>query len=1713
MEAARGEVPPETSDDTDTNQIELGDLITVYGKGDSVSGSVVYRDNSTIKVVPVNASDRAVIYNLNNDGDFEGQHEVYLVERHARSKFYHYSLILNVNIDDRLEFFTAEGEIAAEDGVVKKVNATNDSDSIELEDGRTLIFDGKGPQTGKIEVIRIISSTSVEENNVAPGESDTTEVDLADQAIMTTNMIDALLLQLPISTYTEIATADQFFSDDIQRQEMYSSMLNMLPIKSQKLPRVLRKTQQETEYLLALKRDTVQTTDTGRPIGPRNYVLESFDNIMQQRTVTTLQSVVPVAEVRRSIYLDKIDGDIFTDLSIRNGITRDSDGMKIQEDYIQNRHNLTAPKPFHNYLDKLLSYDNVVEPADPNKIDNVLFDQEYLVTGDLRNSDINGLSSKLNSPYAAANMKKEILAASRDNYMIDIGSITKVQHNTQRLLSAVYDKTGRTVRSERVTDAGVVILPPDLAVMLRDPPAASLHQKVLLAHHMQKMPVYSLVNTLRDTETSEDDGAEEMEINLSKPRYIPAGRKIKDDDGEFMSAWLLSSIKRGTSVIQRLGHRDHMIQLLMDTVGQRNLELPSKFANSLQNLVEYSQGEWQQAHNATATRAMTAQAAGRGSEAVAEAEKNQLVSNSVIFGSNVLVAIEIQLTLSDFSKRDPILEKSDIARAEAILSGYKGILGMLWIGRIAKTNNMTPSITEEFARTRIQLMSRFELVKKQRDRLKAKLLYSNVEINKCPHVRLLEGIRRVRDPGRYATLFRKFIQQFQGNRDGNWFNCTQCSQHCLCTHDILLFNETVYPAQKATIHKQLLLDYGGGVFSGRYHCINCGQGIQDLEYETTMEFDDEGKPMSGVNVMTPEEQMAELSPELNMVQMMNEKEVEFRFSTPEEKVLYKVAKDIFERIGCNPSTFIFLRVVRRAMNYLNEKSFKSEDEYTIIETTRRKQKGGKIENILPYNEFVSGQKIAAVGACVVIELQTMTPPLEILMPFRLCNFSRRGYPAEGSKQEPGGAADYVTCCMNGIRRDGLWSQAYWNKDNNILRRQKRILNHTCDILKIIIGNANEGEMLSITAEVLQVLKNSVLIFAKRDSDTRPSNSDRLPNQFRPWPHPNQNATQGVIALGQDIRKELITMRSTNREESAKYHTQRAHLLMQEILAGANSKAEEYLRGTIGQEVIALQGPALNGLLTLEAVGIGGLIRIAEDSVMAESARLNDGIRILKMLNPCESSNGSHINLHWSPPEHKAIEGVADEMQWYKLFVKNCYKGTNTGLPHEVSYGNVCRHCDFKFGEPPSQMMTLVDRRGLSDKEQSKSMEVEMAEMERLLKERLTQNGAVITSETFDQLLDEVRRKRPVPEIRKLIEPEQIDGLNNMKSLAERVGDIGELQIWKAVIAICKHINDIGDITSDIIDEKWSDFTSSYDQAKLMLEELIDKSNIHISGVKTDRTTIVLIESLEELTRNPFDESPRLLREYIVVRAKVAKTQRFTETLPGPYYKNLVRQQVGTLIEVLKKHANPAKENVGDLAKIALNLFAHRFSLLLNDWCVNVHPWINVGLTGDIAQTILRFILYRQLIAIGNKNDSYFDDETSGETRELAAAEAFKFVLKNVHYAVTAIFKYNEDEIRAKLIVRQEKERQTVLKMMDDIKDEELRYVEKIKKLLGIGQWSVGSMMKNKAMTPELYEYFRLQRISMGIPEFPGQTTTINEMPNDESFDPSEIKDDDADQTD
>jgi hypothetical protein len=513
--------------------------------------------------------------------------------------------------------------------------------------------------------------------------------------------------------------------------------------------------------------------------------------------------------------------------------------------------------------------------------------------------------------------------------------------------------------------------------------------------------------------------------------------------------------------------------------------------------------------------------------------------------------------------------------------------------------------------------------------------------NTCPHVEALETARKLghkhsdkpRDTTKTKALL-KVLNRFRGKVEDDWVWCNRCDQHLVCGHELLQVQEFLRPKEKDALHKELVLKFSGGQFGGRFICRVCGQGIQDLEFDTNIEFDDAGRPMMGRSVLVDQDAIEE--EEINALLSGPVKEESLTFPSEEMNMMYKTIKKICGLAGINPEDSDYIAMVNDLNNYLSGLATRA--------VYASAAKGKKVQD---YDIWYSVRYISAAAAIVLLNIQTHMPDYIVYYTSSDCKEGFFGYPLEPQAAE-GGESQGINCVSTviaGVNDDEFpWNLTSLQKQSNLQKRKEAIMSFVKLQIEAFI------KFPSVQGSIKKKQDYRIKLYGSSSGLKK----DNIAGSFRPVPYFNTAAAAA----------DAVVPDAATPEKAATAWIRMAHGVAAE--SAALNPDSPYSETTSCLHELGKASECWDKLPKLEG--------------------RHAGVR-----------RSATVTTTFYTEPNKTLEGKIDPKDYYKLFVKVCYQGDTMGLPHELGIGLTCANCDLAFQENPG-LLTEHDKKDKEESE-------------------------------------------------------------------------------------------------------------------------------------------------------------------------------------------------------------------------------------------------------------------------------------------------------------------------------------------------------------------------------------------------------------------------------
>lgn len=1184
------------ADAEESPAFELGDRIYIEGgQLDGTRGRIYYMDAELIRILPEGAPDRVIDIPL-VDGDFSdelGIDSFYLLSKRANPAFV---AQIDAHVGELADTFGPDGRM----GIQYKIKEVNEEEDFMLLDDNTggelrLDFNFTGiPQDVPFVVLR--PRQPLERRNANENQNIEVEEEEEDDFFKD---IDIGEEEEEIEGLVERPITQRIYPDRVQRDEMFRNILEARTMLDQKNPRIQKDIRQFVEQCMLMRNTVVKYSNAGEPIG---FIPTSFQTIAELLKNTDIPLARPIMTANKTLYLDTTQYNNPTELP----------GVAVNIKYLE-----TVIKDSNQYLDTQLGgaagmlstpdalpqwfltwetfFNNFMRtwtseggPGDRTRFEG---DKEFLRAP--IPDGLNPVADGLPYPHIPLTSELPVTADS-------VGTVTIALQKGLGPRSTRLKNAARRIESG---DEGVIIN--QLLFPLKFQRDLGLTRSGVLAKDIQFSEQQS--HTLREI-FKMLNGIPEEPTTGGILSVGPGGNtlgNISIDD------WLKSQPLR----IRGLG--DALVEI--KNLGLTQKELTSDQHDALIDKVKQMRaivvGTILKEHNKSEQL-----------RAALRLENRPFLEGEALEDLITTLSSEpqIQPIMEQIQTLLPAYKDNDIAivggicsvAADLFLTAMAGVPGPLARERNRKSRDI-------FLETLRQTL--LKVIKRENTGQEPQPIH-------CPHVNSLQQIRKVRDHDDRMKLFAKFLARFQGPRKDNWIICAASARgkphNLVCYHEVLLLQEYLHPKEKDVIHKELLLAFSGGVFHGRYICKNCGQQISQLDFDQSIEFDDQGRPMSGRAVLVDKDEIESEEFRL-LLGAPSEKDESASFTNETQALIYSAARQIFDTLAIYAEKDSYAHIIERVESELAKQP--SREDYARMIKARAKTGEGKP---LDYDVLINRIIVSAVAAHSLIEIQTHVPDFVVRTRLPGCVAGFGGFPLGREEDKTG--VNYVSCAVSAIKRN----EAPWNLTGFLLqpnekKRQEMIAASVFKLAADAVKTATVQQLISVKRAYYEKVYGTANMGSKLPEAVIP--------RFRPEPYyiTPEEATQNIV----------IPAAATN-ADLARAWIQTAHRTAREN--------GNFVRGSPFAETSSCFTPIgdANGFWK-------------EKSMPALQAR-----------KPPKGQSGSQVALVFKPRRMKRLLADAPEELFYRVFLRVCYDGPHKGLPHEPGYTHKCMYCGFVFPDDP-----------------------------------------------------------------------------------------------------------------------------------------------------------------------------------------------------------------------------------------------------------------------------------------------------------------------------------------------------------------------------------------------------------------------------------------------
>ncbi len=1193
--------------------IELGDRVVIDSKkyGRTI-GTVYYRSLELISIKPDGVSNTLHNFEIEQTDDEELYNEedgvtaAYVIQKRMFESFVEQQ---DFRINQIIDTFNSSGDLYKSYKIIK-VDKENDYIQIQDLDDEEVINDLNFNFIGinadedfKIISIRQLVGSEEEPLNEAQPVLNEDDEDIEEEEEEDEVEVVGFIEVVKPKVFRQAAAYEQRIPDNLQKIDALNDFVSSLDPILQKDPKSIRAVRILVETLFNLKQATVAYNDDGTIRGTKDVSATTLSELINRVPIPLGRPVLNITKKEYTVNEeDELNDDINVDGVYFENFARELDTM------IEKKSSLVSA---------------AMVGAPGGQIVKEWADQQTFL-------------KKYCSPWSAESQSEPLWKAMTDSefFRNEAPEFTEIDENTYFL-----DKVPGYIASHEVDAPPLFTEIPfamERALSTTYRKGVDRKKQVLIPEESATLNSYLLfpsntANSLGATRSSSiaiDSGRSQLPKEsmrtiietIGAPTEVGTSKDIilLDVNGNTLGNIPLADYIEGISV-PALGLGDTFTTL--EQYGIENLELSPKIIEVLLQKIELYQNQL------LSTISKLRQIIDTESSKVPEV-------NPFIESPKILEDITSQPTLVDdlleFERINPVLAQSDIGKVAYLMKKHSDYF------QVAAGGNpvlIAKALLDSNNATYIQSLKIANLLKYNQLNAGEK-----PKKNTCKHVADLVAIRRIFDDGERLHKMVEFFKKYQGTRDGNWINCNICKEHLLCLHERLQIQAFLNPAEKSTIEKEIILKFSGGSFQGKYICRNCGQAIRDLDFDNSIEFDDNGKPKSGRAELVDEDSIFE--ERLNLlvsvpIELSQKKELDLN---PDETNIYNIITEISARVGINLENEGYRNIIDKVISWVNR--FPSRNDYN-----EKKKKRPKLPD---YDVVVSRNIITASALFLLLEIQTKVPSYQVRRALLGCKSPGfDGYPLEENSTSKQGL-EYIACAVASIRRnEAPWNQTGFQKETDDIKRQQGIMTYMENILKEIIGDD------MIQAQLSE--KRRYLIKLKENGGDINRIMDEIPATFLP---------EQIVITPEEAAKDVITpevaanMGNKGKLALVKLWIRQAHLLAK--------KTASLVRGSPLTETTCCLG-------NIESPGT--FWKSATDLPQL-------GRRTL-----VPNQQGQMLVTEFIPRAASSDVAEPDSELYYRIFLKCCFQGPRIGQSHEPGLTNMCPWCGFQFPTIPAIMDT------------------------------------------------------------------------------------------------------------------------------------------------------------------------------------------------------------------------------------------------------------------------------------------------------------------------------------------------------------------------------------------------------------------------------------------
>lgn len=1596
--------------------VQLGDRIwiesTQYGR---TVGTVYYRSLEQIHVKPDGVSNLLHIFEIEQTDDEEIYNEkhgvtvIYVIEKRKYGSFVE---LENFKIDQTIDTYSKTENDSIKQYKITDVDKNKDSIVIQNpedpEEKIDIIFDFIGiPFELDFNIINIRYYTRDTDSNPNVYEQviESEEKEEYNEKEAPSFEIVGYIEVKEARIFKELPLFKQLIPDSIQKIDALNNFINGVDSNRQKDPNVLRNLRILIETYFYLKQSTIDFNENGSIKGEKEVSANTLRELIQ---VSHIPLGRPVLNIQKKVYIVDDEDETENIDPSEDVYNKDFNNELVKYNNDAGSH----LKSMGYVLSKLMSpWKHILnENVDENRDDiwKAYADSDIYrkVPPHLRKGTFNSIIG-----YIASG------PGSKGEEAVPV--LTDIPFGIERALTTTYRKANKA-DNEHLTEK------------IKKTIFLNAEKAELNGYLLFPQSVSPYMGTTRSKQLAIDSGRALMQPHLIRDILVKVNDPTSEEGASsnsilFFEAdetedYTISDYIDGLT-IHALAMGDTFITL--DQYGMENIELNESSIEVIQNkLDEYQSRLIGHLKGMRAT--------------LADEQKQEIVPflENISFMKIIEKDSILSTAIKEYKEYNLSLNDSDVGLINHLMKVYNVYFQIV----IGQNSVLYTKANLDISNLNYLNNLRISMLLKERNKTQGLRPRRNI----CKHVGHFLAVRKIyNNEERFQEMINVF-KVYQGRRFNNWIKCNSCSENLMCLHERLQLQAYINPAEKDVIEKEIILKFSGGQFQGSYICRNCGQQIKSIDFENSMEYDDDGKPKSGRAVLVDEDALFEERLDM-LIAPSPEKQNEEMVLSDVERLILTIIKEITDKIGIKFDVPAYRRVITNTLEALHN---------PVIVRSEKSYADARIKNpqikLAPWPSYIAQYKICITAVFILIEIQCKIPSYNarfVIVDCKSPGFN--GYPLIEDLQNRQGI-EYLACAISMIRIDSPpWTQTGFMgpKIDAILRAINKTLNS-------ILSHVVKNDMIQY-----QLSEKRKYIENKNTSETDKKIVFHLREDIPVTFLPQQILITKAEAAESQITEEIVKHMGEKGDVSlVRLWIRQAHILAKETAI--------IVRGSPLIETTCCVSPATdphkywkeNVLPTLKG----------------------------RMSNP--KIQAPFIMPSFIPRKAELDVVEPDKEQYYGIFLKYCFQGPRIGHPHEPGLTYHCLWCGFQFPVNPSIMIADTEGKAALQAADIKTDEEPFNELlDKIHNVNQVQPVVVNSISTFESIMEKLARVRPAP----IATQSVTDATSSTEEAIEDTNNITrEEQNWEKTINL---------MTENLMKVKKDTTDQDVYAACADIGDLIGAHEDSLRAVLA-HTYIQYINSILEL---PWKNFFQVIQTYFIIPLQRLYSNFNTSLFKVPKEYDLSDDHIKDVSKIFASEI----ENLSFKSKIAVfrkdtglyNKLRKNIKYLIDQF-VAIMPFKHIlnrdYIPGnEVSLNYIKKIIFMGPLYVFIRSFNITFNITDSENKIKIAFSNFYSHILNLLFIKynNEKLSYDDDKIKLLIAIRDEKERVNVVKQFNDLSDEE-RAIELMNKRLGLGKWAVGGTKLIYSYDKDYYDLERQKRLDAGIIDFPGSSDGNLNMP-------------------